>query len=177
MTAPSDSNGNSQHLSADPLRRVVVRKRGERNCASCGKPMPLEHHLSKWHFSCKMALPGYKAGYSDGRRSMEPPKRQRPRALPGLAVAMRPAATVPHSLVSDLNDSQRREIARKVIEKDKAELERELAEKKVRLEFLEREKAAADCHARMLKAGFELPEFRFHPDVETIHAEQQEVAR
>ena len=165
MTAPSDdSNGNSQHLT-DPLRRVVVRKIGKRNCASCGKQMELEHHLAKWHFSCKLVLPGYQAGYSDGRRSVEPRKAPQPKKWPKLAS------------ISALTNSQRQQIAREVLGKAKAKLERELAEKKVRLEFLEREKAAADCHARMLKAGFELPEFRFHPDVETIHAEQQEVAR
>ena len=170
MTAPSDSNGNSQHLTADPLRRVVVRKIGKRNCASCGKPMEGEHHLQKWHVSCKRALPGYFSGYNDGRRSMTPkePKErssERRRELP-----IRPK-------LASISALQRQQIEREVLGKAKAEIERELAETKVRLDLIQREKAAADCHNRMLKAGFELPPFRFHPDVETIHAEQQEVAR
>ena len=74
--------------------------------------------------------------------------------------------------ISSLTNSQRQQIAREVLGKAKAKLERELAEKKVRLEFLEREKAAADCHARMLKAGFELPEFRFHPDIEMLRGKE-----
>ena len=144
-------------------RRVVVHKIGKRNCASCGKPMPLEHHLSKWHFSCKKVLPGYQAGYSDGRRSVTP-KAPLPKEWPKLPPMERPKPPQ-----YSLTNSQRQQIVREVLEKDKAKLERELAKKKVQLEFLEREKAAADCHARMLKAGFELPEFRFHPDVVEMH--------
>ena len=141
---------------------------GNRNCESCGKPMLRNRYKQKWHTACRMELPGYMAGYDAGRRSILTPQGRA--RVPQDDPPVQPVKVRYRSLTK----SQRQQIAREVLKEDKAELERELAEKKVRLEFLEREKALADCHARMLKAGFKLPEFRFHPDVETIHAEQQE---
>ena len=127
---------------------------GKRNCDICGKPMEKAYPMQKWHTACKRSMPGYLNGYKDGERTSK--KRSE------------------LNQISALTDSQRQQIAREVFEEAKAKLEREMAEKKARLDLIQREKAAADCHNRMLKAGFELPPFRFHPDVETIHAEQQE---
>ena len=129
------------------------------------------HHMQKWHSACKRILPGYMRGYQDGRRSVKPPKTPPPKEWPKLPPMERPKLA---ASISSLTNSQRQQIAREVLGKAKAKLEREMAEKKARLDLIQREKAAADCHNRMLKAGFELPAFRFHPDVETIHAEQQE---
>ena len=124
----------------------------------------------KWHAACRMASPGYMAGYDAGRRSiLTPHGRAR---VPQDDPPVQPVKV--RYRVSSLTKSQRQQIAREVFEEAKAKLEREMAEKKARLDLIQREKAAADCHNRMLKAGFELPPFRFHPDVETIHAEQQE---
>ena len=104
-----------------------------RNCESCGKPMIGTHFKQKWHAQCKLALPGYGAGYNDGRRSKS----------------------------SGITKSQRQQIAREVVEESKAKIERDIAEKKSRMALIERDIELAECHQRMLNAGFELPEFRF----------------
>ena len=105
-----------------------------KQCESCGKPITGEQwHLKKWHTECKVALPGYAAGYNDGRKSKS----------------------------SGLTVLQRQNIAREVIEKSKAEVQRDIAEKESRMALINRDIEQAECHQRMLDAGFELPAFRF----------------
>ena len=137
----------------------------ERLCKACGKPMPRAHHMANYHYACKVAMPGYKIGYQDGLRAG--------RKSVARAARPEPAPRV-RSIVHALTPAQREQIAREVLLEKKAELERDIADKRAQMALLEGEKERAERHKRMLEDGWDLPPFEVDQNAAAIVADAKE---